>query len=172
MSMPASISPSSSLQVPTGGTVALFVSSFNPPVAEYLGVVKSLARYSGVIQAWMTPTHGGNQVVEACNFMASVLSNEGVQVAVCTLGVDSKLSSPDDVFLECSKKIKYVSPRMAYLACEYPLRTPGDDDILVIPPGFQSLPCKYFVTERFPLVRIPTGNSLLEMAKSIVGKHS
>jgi len=161
------VSPTDAVQVSSKDTVALLVSSFNPPGAEYLSVLRSISRLAGVRQAWMTPVHGGQDVIQACNVLATVLSGQGVQVGVCSLGVDAELSFPDDVFERCRDSLKYLSLKMAYIASEYPQRVPKDEDILVIPKGFEAKPCKRFVVEKFPLVRHPVRGSLLDVAKKV-----
>jgi hypothetical protein len=134
---------------------------------EYLSVLKALSRLSGIRQAWMAPAHGGKDVVQACNVLSAVLSGQGVQVGVCSLGSDAKLSFPDDVFEHCRQKVKYLSLKMAYLASEYPQREPKDDEVLVIPIGFEAKPCKSFVISKFPIVRHPVSGSLLDAVNKI-----
>lgn len=170
LSAPA-ISPTDALQVSGSDTVALLVSSFDPPAMEYLSVLKLLGRMAGIRQAWMTPVYGGEDVGQACNVLASILSGQGFQVGVCSLGSDAKLSFPDDVFEHCRKKLKYLSLRMAYIASEYPQRVPKEDDIVVIPMGFEAKPCKSFIADRFPIIRHPVRGSLLDAVKKVASQR-
>lgn len=163
------VSPLDAVQVSSADTVVLLVSSFDPPVAEYLPVLKALSGLGGVKQAWMTPTCGGKDVVQACNVLASMMATQGVQVGVCSLGVDASLSFPDDVFETCKDKLKYLRFKMAYIASEYPNRNPSDEDVVVIPRGFDAKPCKCFVSEKFPLIRNQVNGSLLDFVKKSAG---
>jgi len=163
------VSPLDAIQVSSADTVAILVSSFNPPVSEYLTVLKALSGLRGIKQAWMAPAHGGKDVVHACNVLAAMLATQGVQVGVCSLGADAGLSFPDDVFEACKGKLKYLKLKMAYVASEYPGRNPSDDEVVVIPRGFDAKPCKCFISEKFPLVRNQVNGSLLDFVKKSSG---
>lgn len=105
------INPLDAAQVSHGDLIALFVDEFDPPTVNHARAAEAFARCQNVKQVWITPSwQEGSQRVDLASILcADVCSSTRRELGVCRIGVDKKISSPDDIIAECRRRFPYFN---------------------------------------------------------------
>lgn len=105
----SNISPLDAQQAAHGDLIALFVDEFDPPTVNHARAAEAFARCHDVKQVWIAPTFedGSQRGALASILCADVAAATRRELAVCTVGLDKKIQSPDDLIAECRKRFPY-----------------------------------------------------------------
>jgi len=97
-----------------GDTVLLMTGSFSPPTMNHYRAVEALMSRPEWKHIWIAPIYSNDDHVKGLTttFVVDLCAN-GKQISCCTIGLDKKLSSTQDVTDWVRKKFPYLNFRIA-----------------------------------------------------------